>query len=192
MPNDNPSGAGAFDFPLRFPGQYYDRETNHAYNYVRDYDPNTGRYIESDPIALLGGLDTYVYANDPTSQIDPHGLMGSAPGTYGKGSPVLGPRFPGSSCGPEGDPRNYPNNLGFGNFNSACDAHDACYETCGANKLKCDLNLGIDIIASTRVVRNAFATRRLILKHIAILRFSNPGQFPMKPPGQICVEINRC
>lgn len=32
MPNNNPSGAGAFDFPLRFPGQYFDRETNLAYN----------------------------------------------------------------------------------------------------------------------------------------------------------------
>ncbi len=38
VPNNNPSGAGAFDFPLRFPGQYFDRETNLAYNYFRDYD----------------------------------------------------------------------------------------------------------------------------------------------------------
>jgi len=48
VPNGNPSGAGAFDFPLRFPGQYFDRGTNVNYNMRRDYDPNTGRYVESD------------------------------------------------------------------------------------------------------------------------------------------------
>ena len=50
VPNANPAGAGPFEFNLRFPGQYYDRETNLAYNYFRDYDPAAGRYIQSDPI----------------------------------------------------------------------------------------------------------------------------------------------
>ena len=39
---------------LRFPGQYFDRETGLHYNYFRDYEPRTGRYIESDPIGLAG------------------------------------------------------------------------------------------------------------------------------------------
>ena len=43
VPNNNPSGLGAFDFNLRFPGQYFDRETNLAYNHFRDYDPAIGR-----------------------------------------------------------------------------------------------------------------------------------------------------
>jgi RHS repeat-associated protein len=55
LPDQNPSGLGAFVFNLRFPGQYYDVETGLFYNYFRDYDPGTGRYIESDPIGLAGG-----------------------------------------------------------------------------------------------------------------------------------------
>ena len=46
---------------LRFPGQYADAETGLHYNYFRDYDPELGRYIESDPIGLLGGLNTFGY-----------------------------------------------------------------------------------------------------------------------------------
>jgi RHS repeat-associated protein len=74
-PNDNPSGLGAFDFPLRFPGQYFDKETNLAYNYHRDYDPATGRYVQSDPIGLGGGVNTYAYVwQSPVMFIDFFGL----------------------------------------------------------------------------------------------------------------------
>ena len=41
-PDENPSSLGAFEFALRFPGQYFDKETNLHYNYFRDYDPQTG------------------------------------------------------------------------------------------------------------------------------------------------------
>jgi len=74
-PNQNPSGAGTFVYNLRFPGQYFDPETGLNYNYYRDYDSNTARYIESDPIGLMGGVNTYAYANgSPTNLIDPLGL----------------------------------------------------------------------------------------------------------------------
>ena len=59
----------------RFPGQYRDSETGLHYNYFRDYDPSTGRYVESDPIGLSGGLNTYLYAKaNPVRLIDPRGL----------------------------------------------------------------------------------------------------------------------
>lgn len=60
---------------LRFPGQYYDLETDLHYNYFRDYDPSLGRYVESDPIGLDGGLNTYIYGlNNPIRYTDFFGL----------------------------------------------------------------------------------------------------------------------
>ena len=75
LPDQNPSGLGAFVFNLRFPGQYYDQETGLFYNDFRDYDPATGRYTESDPIGLAGGINTYGYVGgNPVSGVDPLGL----------------------------------------------------------------------------------------------------------------------
>lgn len=59
----------------RFPGQYIDEETGLYHNYFRDYDPAIGRYIQSDPIGLLGGMNTYLYAyQNPTKFSDFYGL----------------------------------------------------------------------------------------------------------------------
>lgn len=73
--NQDPDNDGqAFSLPLRFPGQYADSETDTYYNYFRDYDPSTGRYLTSDPTGLPAGLNTYVYVNnDPLRWSDPKG-----------------------------------------------------------------------------------------------------------------------
>ncbi|MGD9582227.1 MAG: RHS repeat-associated core domain-containing protein [Lysobacterales bacterium] len=76
--NQDPDGdRKAFPFNLRFPGQQYDPETGLHYNYFRDYEPGVGRYVESDPIGLDGGDNTFLYVfADPLAYFDPHGLDG--------------------------------------------------------------------------------------------------------------------
>jgi RHS repeat-associated protein len=57
VPDENPSGLGAFKFDLRFTGQVWNNETQTAYNYLRDcYDPTTGRYCQPDPIGVIGQI----------------------------------------------------------------------------------------------------------------------------------------
>ncbi|AWF80171.1 hypothetical protein BTJ40_04690 [Microbulbifer sp. A4B17] len=60
---------------LRFPGQYFDSESGLHHNYMRDYDPELGRYIQADPVGLKGGLGNYIYVgNNPSFWSDPLGL----------------------------------------------------------------------------------------------------------------------
>ena len=118
--NENPSGLGVFAFNLRFPGQYYDAETGLHYNYFRDYDPSVGRYVESDPIGLDAGVNTYAYVkSNPVRFYDLLGLDGCGSGFF---DPVI------------------PNNpFGFP-FKVCCDTHDNCYDDCKnkPTKQQCD------------------------------------------------------
>jgi len=67
--------VGSVEFNLRFAGQYFDVETSTHYNINRDYNPKTGRYLQSDPIGFDGGVNSYGYvAGNPLVRIDPCGL----------------------------------------------------------------------------------------------------------------------
>jgi RHS repeat-associated protein len=74
--DEDPDGDGQLvTNNLRFPGQYYDAETGLHYNWHRFYDPDTGRYLQPDPLGLDGGLNLYGYAlNNPIAFIDSTGL----------------------------------------------------------------------------------------------------------------------
>ncbi len=68
--------AGDLDFSLRLPGQYEDKETGWHDNLLRTYDPESGHYLEPDPLGPVPGTDTYGYANQqPWRYADPDGLL---------------------------------------------------------------------------------------------------------------------
>jgi RHS repeat-associated protein len=91
---EDPDGNGQRTIVnLRFPGQYADQEAGLHYNWHRSYDPATGRYLESDPVGLGGGPNTYLYVYAlPLRLVDRTGLMG-------QGSGLRGPTYPGRPPG---------------------------------------------------------------------------------------------
>ncbi|WP_213881929.1 RHS repeat-associated core domain-containing protein, partial [Pseudomonas sp. dw_358] len=92
-PNEDVDGDGnTTSIALRFPGQVYDATSQLSYNYYRDYNAQTGRYVQSDPIGLNGGINTYGYVGgNPLSYQDPSGLYGlTASGMLVEGAGVGG------------------------------------------------------------------------------------------------------
>lgn len=87
--NNAPVTSAVFGtYDHRFPGQMADSETGLFYNYFRDYDPQVGRYVQSDPVGLLAGPNTFNYAdNSPVGNFD---FFGLAPGDKFKVSDAAG------------------------------------------------------------------------------------------------------
>jgi len=98
--NEDPDGDGIkVTNNFRFPGQYFDAETGLNYNYQRTYDPTLGRYTQSDPIGLNGGMNAFLYAIDsPIVKSDRYGLFYS----------------PSLEFGPLGRPKNQVVNFSVG------------------------------------------------------------------------------
>ena len=94
---EQPMG-GTSAFYTRFPGQYYDEESGLFYNHNRYYSGMDDRYIQSDPIGLAGGWNTYAYVgNNPLTNVDPLGLACPA------GSKAAGQCFESSNYDPTTD-----------------------------------------------------------------------------------------
>ncbi|MEV5545516.1 putative T7SS-secreted protein [Streptomyces sp. NPDC052309] len=68
--------------PLRFPGQYYDPETGLHYNYFRHYDPETARYLTTDPLGLTPADNPAAYVDNPYLITDSLGLAPDYPNAH--------------------------------------------------------------------------------------------------------------
>ncbi len=91
-----PTSSTGYTLNLRLPGQYFDAESGLNYNVNRDYEPATGRYIQSDPLGLDGGTSTYLYAaglpltsSDPSGLVTWHGKAFNTNASVGVGAGVL-------------------------------------------------------------------------------------------------------
>jgi len=137
-PNESPDGQSIFTYNPRFPGQIFDKETNNHYNYFRDYDPLTGRYVQSDPIGLMGGINTYAYAeSNPASLVDAFGLAATKLiNTEGGRSKFSGPTNGnwGGKCWSGGQYSCRSGGVGSAPPIDSADAcymsHDICYTGC--------------------------------------------------------------
>src|SRR5262249_37343893 len=78
---------------LRFPGHYFDQELKLHYNRFRYFSPELGRYLQSDPAGLAGGINAYAYPHTPLTAVDVNGLArngGTLPKTKDGPFPSVG------------------------------------------------------------------------------------------------------
>ena len=136
--------SGEFVRQVR-PGQLRSVWDVYYHNGYRTYDYVARRYLQSDPIGLGGGVNTYSYVeNNPLRFIDPDGLLSRSEARR-RYNEKFGPRIPGSGsvhgpfgpvCGPEGS--SLATFIPDGPMTRACKQHDLCYSTCGRTQEECD------------------------------------------------------
>ena len=85
---------------IRFPGQWFQAESGLHQNWMRDYDPTTGRYIQADPLGLVDGASVYGYAGqNPGRWTDPRGEEAvTVGGSFGAWGVVEGSKRIGAAC----------------------------------------------------------------------------------------------
>jgi len=171
VPDENPSGLGVFDLPLRLPGQYVDKETNLYYNYFRDYDSASGRYVQSDPIGLAGGINTFAYVrNNPLRLTDLLGLKGCGSGSTDGATP----------------------NLWFG---ECCDVHDDCYADCrpeALTKEQCDDEFCGCVYRKCTGWANSIACRALAASYCTAVKASETAVRAFNESRKQCVGPQAC
>jgi RHS repeat-associated protein len=153
--NMDPDGNGKNVYNnFRFPGQYWDWETQTNYNYYRSYDPAIGRYTQSDPMGIQGGINAYAYVDgNPISKTDLLGLATYMCKRRLNHVPfIFGPFFhqyictgnakDGYSCGglgPTGNPFDSPSKIEHDDYKAdKCEKKDdnnQCIEQCVENRL---------------------------------------------------------
>ena len=102
------------------------------YNYFRDYDASTGRYLKSDPLWLAAGPNTFAYVlSNPLGSTDQFGLEGASLSRYGN---WCGKNWSGGNAGPK-----IPNNPGgpIDSLDECCKSHDYCYAQFECGDIAC-------------------------------------------------------
>jgi RHS repeat-associated protein len=127
-PDQNPNALGTFAYNQRFPGQVFDAETGLFQNWNREYNARQGRYMQSDPIGLEGGINTFAsVGGNPLSSIDPRGLDNPGIGPYGPYWSPLSIRkdTPSDSCTCKfgGEPFSVPRGTDFSAIEAAGNGH---------------------------------------------------------------------
>jgi RHS repeat-associated protein len=143
------SVTGSITNNLRFSGQYYDSETGLHQNWHRDYKPEVGRYVESDPI-LQPMISKPIKSSCSKSTVtwrvpmlmrNPQDLL---PYVYTKGNPIILTDPTGLVCGSGWNDWFVPDKFPLYNFTGCCQTHDDCYgckgKAQGLSKATCDQN----------------------------------------------------
>jgi RHS repeat-associated protein len=128
--------SGSVTNNLRFPGQYFDSETGLHQNWHRDYMPEVGRYVQSDPILqpiiklnLTGCAKTTVTWRVPSLMPKPQMMQAYV---YAIDNPIIftdptGQNIYGNWCGPGGS------GPAINGIDECCKGHDDCYKKGGTS-----------------------------------------------------------